>query len=192
MAEPPRASRPFAVRSHASYAGRMTTIIRSARSCDADAVERIENDADQLLIDHLHADVWAPAAHGSARLAESGFLLVAEVEGEIAGFVHVLEVDGTCHLEQLSVRPVSSRRGLGRALVEAAKNRARERGYDRISLRTYADVPWNAPFYATVGFLEEEPATPFHRSLIEAEAQHGLDRYGRRVQMSAPLGHPRP
>lgn len=190
--EPPRASRPSSVRPRASYAGPMTTSIRSARPSDADAVERIENDADLLLVDRLRADVWAPAPHGEARLAEPGFLLVAEVDGEVAGFAHVLEVDGVCHLEQLSVHPLLSRRGLGRALVEAAKDGARERGYARISLRTYADVPWNAPFYATVGFLEEEPTTSFHGSLLEVEAQHGLDRYGRRVQMSAPLGDPRP
>lgn len=170
----------------------MATIIRTARSNDADAVQCIEDDADQLLIDRLHPEVWSPAPLGSARLSEPGFLLVADVDGEIDGFVHVLEVEGVCHLEQLSVRPVLARRGLGRALVEAAKDRARGRGHERISLRTYADVPWNAPFYATAGFVEEEPVTSFHRSLLEVEARHGLDRYGRRVQMSAPLGDPRP
>ncbi|MDM7888026.1 GNAT family N-acetyltransferase [Curtobacterium sp. RHCJP20] len=170
----------------------MATIIRTARSSDADAVQRIEDDADQLLIDRLHPEVWSPAPHGSARLSEPGFLLVADVDGEVAGFVHVLEVEGVCHLEQLSVRPSRARRGLGRALVESAKDRARVRGHDRISLRTYADVPWNAPFYATAGFVEEEPATRFHRSLLEVEARHGLDRYGRRVQMGAALGASRP
>lgn len=166
----------------------MAWIIRFARRGDSRAIEQIENDADQLLIDRLQPEAWSAAPAGAARLSEPGFLLVAEGDGgEIAGFVHVLEIDGVCHMEQLSVAPRYSRQGLGRALVEAAKDHARERGHERISLRTYADVPWNAPFYATVGFVEEEPSTRFHRSLLVVEADHGLDRYGRRVQMAARL-----
>lgn len=170
----------------------MGRLIRFAQASDAHAVERIENCADQLLIDFLHADVWSTAPPGMTRLSEPGFLLAVDVDGEVAGFVQVLEVDGICHLEQLSVAPTLARRGLGRALVEAAKNRARERGHERISLRTYAGVPWNAPFYATAGFVEEDPVTSFHRSLIAVEAEHGLDRYGRRVQMGVPLRITRP
>lgn len=163
--------------------------VRLAEQQDLEVIEQIENDADQLLIRHLEPESWSPAPTGLARLSESGFLLVVELDhGPVAGFVHVLEVGGFCHLEQLSVAPDQARHGLGRALVEAAKQEATERGYSQISLRTYADVPWNAPFYATADFVEEEPATPFHRSLIDVEAQHGLERYGRRVQMGATLG----
>lgn len=77
--------------------------------------------------------------------------------------------------------------GLGRRLVTASADRARLLGYERITLRTYADVPWNAPFYRSVGFVEEEPVTAFHRSLVETEHRLGLDGYGRRVQMAADL-----
>ncbi len=69
VVEQPRASRPSSVRSRTSYAGRMATIIRTARSSDADAVQRIEDDADQLLIDRLHPEVWSPAPLGGARLS---------------------------------------------------------------------------------------------------------------------------
>ncbi|WP_370446193.1 GNAT family N-acetyltransferase [Cryobacterium sp. Y57] len=93
-------------------------------------------------------------------------------------------------MEQLSVAPGDARKGWGRALVEAAKIQAQKRGYHRISLRTYADVPWNAPFYASAGFVEEEPATQFHRSLVGIEGELGLDRYGRRVQMVAHVEAP--
>jgi len=170
----------------------MARLIRSAQASDTHALERIENDADQLLVDYRHADAWPAAPPGITRLSEPGFLLVVDIDGEVAGFVHVLEVDDICHLEQLSVAPALSRQGLGRALVEAAMDRSRERGYERVSLRTYAEVPWNAPFYATAGFVEEQPVGSFHRSLLAVEAAHGLDRYGRRVQMSAPLTNTRP
>ncbi|MGU3408785.1 GNAT family N-acetyltransferase [Microbacterium sp. M1A1_1b] len=166
----------------------MTATIRPARPSDADAIEQIENDADRLLVAHLRPDTWSPAPPGAERLATAGFVLVVEsMDGVVVGFVDVIEVDDVCHLEQLSVRPEHCRRGHGRALVEAAKQRARALGHQRISLRTYADVPWNAPFYATAGFTEEEPVTPFHRSLVDVEARLGIDRWGRRVQMSAPV-----
>lgn len=121
-------------------------------------------------------------------MSEPGFVLIAaEESGAPVGFVHVLDEDGFAHLEQLSVLPERGRRGYGRALVEAAKSKARHRGHKRMTLRTYADVPWNAPFYARAGFTEEEPATKFHERLVEVEHQRGLDRYGRRVQMGVTL-----
>jgi GNAT superfamily N-acetyltransferase len=153
------------------------------------AVEAIENAADQLLIDRLSPESWEAAPSGSSRATEPGFVLVAEETdaGSIVGFVHVLEIDGIAHLEQISVLPEAGRRGYGRKLVEAAMEEARHRGYERLTLRTYADVPWNAPFYARVGFVETEPATDFHKYLVEVEERLGLAQYGRRVQMTAAL-----
>jgi GNAT superfamily N-acetyltransferase len=162
--------------------------IRFARPEDAPAVEQIENEADRLFDDRFRPETWPPAPTGTERLAEPGFLLVVEGDdGGPAGFVHVLERDGVCHLEQLSVAPGHARQGLGRALVEAAKDEARARGHEAITLRTYADVPWNAPFYATAGFVEQAPSSPFDDGLVATEARLGLDRYGRRVQMVASL-----
>jgi GNAT superfamily N-acetyltransferase len=162
--------------------------IRFAEHRDFEAIEAIENSADQLFIELFHPAVWGSAPSGATRASESGFLLVAEDgSGTIVGFVHVLEVDGIAHLEQLSVLPEQGRRGYGRALVEAAKAEARRRGHDRMTLRTYADVAWNAPFYRRAGFTEDRPATPFLKQLVEVEHRLGLDQYGRRIQMVATL-----
>ncbi|SJM60776.1 probable acetyltransferase [Arthrobacter rhombi] len=115
--------------------------------------------------------------------------MVAEESNSPAfvGFVHVLEAEGLAHLEQMSVARAYGRRGYGRLLLDAALDEARERGYDRISLRTYADIPWNAPFYARAGFVEQAPETNFHRGLIDIEEDLGLPGYGRRIQMTASL-----
>lgn len=167
----------------------MPVSIRLIAPGDHLAVESIENAADQLLIDRLNPESWEPAPSGFSRASEPGFVLVAEETeaGTIVGFVHVLEIDGIAHLEQISVLPQVGRRGYGRRLVEAAMDESRRRGYERLSLRTYADVPWNAPFYARVGFVETEPTTDFHKLLVEVEERLGLARYGRRVQMTAAL-----
>ncbi|MGU3357268.1 GNAT family N-acetyltransferase [Microbacterium sp. M4A5_1d] len=162
--------------------------IRPPSPGELDILEGIENDADALLRDRLDPPTWWPAPPGSARAAESGFLLVAHVgDGVVAGFVHVLELEGHAHLEQLSVSPEHARRGYGRKLVEAAMAYARDRGHDRMSLRTFADVPWNAPFYERLGFAVTDPRSEFELMLVETEERIGLDALGPRVQMTAKL-----
>jgi GNAT superfamily N-acetyltransferase len=167
----------------------MTAHVRIAGARDYDRLEEIENRADELLIDFVRPDNWEVASRGDEKAAMPGFVFVASEmpDGDAVGFVQVLEIAGLAHLEQLSVVPEYGQRGIGRALVRAALVEASRRGYLSISLRTYADVPWNAPFYATCGFVESDPATAFHRSLIETEGRRGLDRDGRRIQMSARL-----
>lgn len=167
----------------------MTARIRAAVADDAQAITMIETRADALLTDILGAPDWPPAGDALERLGGPGFVFLVEDPAESfpVGFVHVLEVDGHAHLEQVSVLPAYERRGIGRQLVDAALSEARERGYTRISLRTYAEIPWNAPFYASCGFMESLPETPFQRGLIETEAGVGIDRYGRRIQMTAEL-----
>jgi len=165
-------------------------VIRFALPADAADLQRIEDAADRLLVDLLHPDGWETAAPGEVRIAAPGFVLVAaeDENGPAIGFAHVLEVEALAHLEQLAVHPDHGRRGHGRALVEAALAEARRRGHSRVTLRTYAAVPWNAPFYAGCGFRVTEPDTPFLRGLVDVEERLGLDRWGERVQMTAPLG----
>lgn len=167
----------------------MPARIRPAERDDETAIEAVENAADRLLIERLEPETWEPAPSGASRAADRGFILVAEdtETRAIIGFVHVLEVDELAHLEQLSVHPNHGRRGYGRRLVEAAEDEARRRGYAWLSLRTYADVPWNAPFYARLGFVETTPATDFHQRLAAVEQRLALEKYGRRVQMSISL-----
>ncbi len=170
--------------------------VRSAQPSDFAAIERIEAAADQLFIEAFAPAHWPPATPAVDRLEQGGFLLVGEAcearGAEIVGFVHVLEAQddrgsGIAHLEQVSVLPGHGKRGYGGALVEAAMREARSRGYAELTLRTYADLPWNAPFYRGLGFAESEPHCVFLLDLEDAERAEGLEQYGRRVQMTAPL-----
>lgn len=160
--------------------------IRFATEADLELLAGIEDDADRLLVERFQPSEWGTAPTGTWRAAQPGFLLVAE-EDEVVGFAHVLEVGGA-HLEQVSVRPRASRRGIGAALVTEALAEAERRGHPRVTLRTFADVPWNAPFYGRLGFVESEPDTPWLRELVLVEQRLGLDRHGRRVQMTASTG----
>jgi len=90
-------------------------------------------------------------------------------------------VDGRAHLEGLSVRPRFMRQGRGSELVRAACAWAAEHGYSEITLCTFAEVPWNGPFYAGLGFTELTGLTPGLIARRKAEQELGLDAMGRRV-----------
>jgi GNAT superfamily N-acetyltransferase len=85
-------------------------------------------------------------------------------------------VDGNVHVEQVSVHPGSARRGIGRALLDHVAA-----GAPALTLTTFADVPWNAPYYARCGFrtLGEDELTPGLRAIRRRESAAGLDRWPR-------------
>jgi GNAT superfamily N-acetyltransferase len=103
------------------------------------------------------------------------------------GFARVDEVDGHAHLEQISVLPGYMRRGIGTALLEAACTWAVERGYRAMTVCTFGDVDWNAPYYAKRGFVPLAQLTPGLKELRDWERDIGLDVLGRRVVMRREL-----
>ncbi|RSS53541.1 GNAT family N-acetyltransferase [Streptomyces sp. WAC06614] len=90
-------------------------------------------------------------------------------------------VDGNLHVEQVSVHPGSARRGLGRMLLDRAAARATDEGAPALTLTTFTEVPWNAPYYARCGFrpLDDAELTPGLRRIRAQEAAHGLDQWPR-------------
>lgn len=90
-------------------------------------------------------------------------------------------VDGAMHIEQVSVHPRAARRGVGRMLLEHAAADAAARGLRALTLTTFADVPWNAPYYARCGFrvLDETELSPGMRAIWDREIAHGLHRWPR-------------
>lgn len=114
--------------------------------------------------------------------------LVIFVAGRPAvGFVWVSEVDNLAYVEALAVIPGWMRQGLGTALLEAACKWAAAAGYPAITLITFADVAWNAPYYATRGFAIVDDITPGLAALRETERAVGLDAVGPRVVMRREL-----
>jgi GNAT superfamily N-acetyltransferase len=109
---------------------------------------------------------------------QGGRLWVARAaDGQVVGFAQVEFVGGGPHLEEMDVHPVHGRRGIGRRLVAAVQGWARAAGHPALSLTTFRDVPWNAPFYASCGFRVLGPAelSPALRAVVEEEAARGLD-----------------
>ncbi|WP_405057604.1 GNAT family N-acetyltransferase [Kribbella sp. NBC_01505] len=103
--------------------------------------------------------------------------VIAGVDERPAGFVLVEVVDGAAHIEQVSVHPDQQGRGLGRALIDHVEAWAAEQGLAGLTLSTFRSVPWNAPYYARLGFVELPAAelTDGLRAVLAAETAFGLD-----------------
>jgi ribosomal protein S18 acetylase RimI-like enzyme len=89
----------------------------------------------------------------------AGRLLLAEIEGQLAGCValHKLE-DGICEMKRLYLRPQFRGKRLGRALADRIIAKARQIGYQRIRLDTVEPVMKDAvAMYRKVGFREIPP-----------------------------------
>ncbi|MFB7462377.1 GNAT family N-acetyltransferase [Streptomyces sp. NPDC056224] len=117
-----------------------------------------------------------------ARYQRAGLAWVAVDEADApVAYLIAGRVDGGLHVEQVSVHPDSARRGVGRSLLDHLADRAARDGLPELTLTTFTDVPWNAPYYERCGFrqLDEGGLTPGLREIREQEARHGLDRWPR-------------
>lgn len=87
------------------------------------------------------------------------------------------------HIEQVTVHPDAARRGLGALMIESvsADPRSRERGL--ITLTSFANVPWNAPYYERIGFLDiaESEWPEGVAEKVAAERESGLAAWPRVV-----------
>lgn len=166
------------------------TTIRLAEPADLPFIAPIEDAGDTLFADRFGAVDWPAAASGEERAAEPGILLVAVRAGTVVGFAHVLDLDGHWHLEQIAVDPRHGRRGVGATLLDAVHTEVSRRGGAQVTLMTYADVPWNAPFYARHGYVELDLLPEHLLPLRENEQRFDLARHGRRVAMVRHLGGP--
>ncbi len=101
---------------------------------------------------------------------EYGVTLVAEIHDQAAGFVMLWPVDGRAHITEVSVARVVQKRGIGRALVEAAEEWTRNEGFSEITLTTFSDVSWNAPYYHSLGYSVFTPGKA-HKELADVQAE---------------------
>lgn len=65
----------------------------------------------------------------------------------------------------------------------AAEGLTQERGYDRTTLTTFQDVPFNGPCYESLGWqvLPADGLTPGLAAARQEEAQAGLDAWPRQA-----------
>lgn len=129
-----------------------------------------------LLTHASPAEAWRPQL-------EAGTLWVAEDDGALLAFLAATADGRRLHIDEVDVDRLAQGRGLGRRLMTHAIEWARRRGFAQVTLTTFRNVPWNGPFYASLGFVEDD-RLPALRAILRAEAEKGLSD---RCAMVKPL-----
>jgi ribosomal protein S18 acetylase RimI-like enzyme len=106
-----------------------------------------------------------------------GLVWVAEEAGAPVGFATCEAFDDALHLWELAVAHGRQRRGTGRALIAAVVGEARRRSLPAVTLTTFRDIAWNAPYYRRLGFevLAPEALNPRLAEIRTLEASKNLD-----------------
>jgi GNAT superfamily N-acetyltransferase len=139
--------------------------LRLARPADAAAMPAIEHAAAIAFADIEGVDITRTRSEADfARLIRKGHCLVAYVGERMAGFIVTEPFSRELHIWEMDVLPEYQRRGIGAGLVRAALIDARNSGFRAVTLTTFRDLSWNAPFYARLGF-EEVTALDAHLRL---------------------------
>ncbi|BAV50516.1 N-acetyltransferase GCN5 [Mesorhizobium sp. 113-1-2] len=155
--------------------------IRIAQDADAEALPDIEQSAGEAYREIAElawiADDDNQTVERHRELIAKGTCWVAVGHDDRpVAFLSAEIQDDTLHVWELAVRLERQRWGIGRALLENAITDAGGRGLVALSLTTFRDVIWNAPFYQKLGFqmLDDAQAGEWLRQVLRREVEHGM------------------
>mgnify|MGYP000053040848 CR=1 FL=1 len=159
----------------------MSITIRRARRDDAAALPAIERSAGEAFrsLPALSwiADDGVMPADEHRRVIDEGTCWVAEGDhdGPI-GFLSAQVCGRDLHIREIAVRHDRQGKGCGHSLIAQAVAYARAQSLATVTLTTFRNVPWNAPFYARLGFamLAHGDLDARLSAILEREAAHGF------------------
>lgn len=164
--------------------------VRPTRPGDVTALPAIERAAGERFRDYPElawlAEGEVISAEQHLDYAERGLSWLALANDQPVGFILAELHVSSLFIVELSVHLDWQGKGIGRRLIACVADQARKRGLASLTLTTFRDVPWNAPFYARLGFDYVTELTPELRQKREDETAHGL-AFDSRCAMRLPL-----
>lgn len=146
--------------------------IRPARPADADFVRALTprfasagvstwRDPVRMALFFEHGIGEVAAAIAADRLNADEAILIATATGQSLGFIHLrpdvssLTLESQGYVNALAILPEAEGCGIGRALLTAGEDWARERGFRLLTLETFGGNRHARDFYARCGYAEE-------------------------------------
>lgn len=118
-------------------------------------------------------------------LKDDGVWIVTAPGGAYAAFAAFESIGLDLYVVEVDVIPAHAGARLGAALLDHATLIAQHRRLERVVLRTFTDVPWNAPYYRRLGFVEPDSVSPLIdlNAVIVREVANNID-LSRRVTLT--------
>ncbi|TCP85043.1 acetyltransferase (GNAT) family protein [Rhizobium sp. PP-CC-3G-465] len=117
------------------------------------------------------------SAERHLELARHYFSWVAVDEDDFpTGFLRAERAGDEMHIWEISVSANRQGEGMGLASLQKAIAEARDTRFLAVTLTTFSEVPWNAPFYQRLGFqkLAADDVGKRLNGLLQVEVDHGL------------------
>jgi ribosomal protein S18 acetylase RimI-like enzyme len=127
--------------------------IRPAQSGDAEAVRELVRSAYAVYVPRIGREPAPMGADYEALIGE-GAVSVAAEDDSIVGVLVLRPLRDSLLVENVAVAPDKQRRGIGRALLAFAEQRARELDLSKISLYTNSRMTENLSLYPRLGYIE--------------------------------------
>jgi ribosomal protein S18 acetylase RimI-like enzyme len=154
--------------------------LRPRREADGAALLGIENRAAEMFRAYGYgavADNPFPDVASMQPLFSLGetWLATTDADQPVA-FIVIAPLGRYLHIHELSVDPGHGRKRLGSALVRLVIAAAERQMRSGVSLTTFRDVPFNAPFYEKLGFsaIADAAADPHLAARLETECPEGV------------------
>lgn len=155
-------------------------VIRLATDKDATSLPDIERSAGKAFLtipglEWIAGDEVMPAEHHQIYIDE-GTAWVALSGKRHIGFVTTARYEDALHILELAVESGHQGKGVGRRLLETAKDYAIENGLPALTLTTFRDLPFNELFYRKLGYRTLEAADLSERlaDILDTEIDNGL------------------
>jgi GNAT superfamily N-acetyltransferase len=150
--------------------------IRPPRQNELALLQRIEHDASQRFAE---IGLGVIAAHEPASIAElercigvgRAWVAVTDRDRPV-GYLLAATIDDCAHVVQVSVARAHASRRLGATLIDHLATVAGQAGQPALTLTTFRDVAWNAPYYRRLRFevLAPDAQGPELARLVAHEA----------------------
>jgi len=153
--------------------------LRPACLADIAGIQEVQRAGGALFKDTPHAfvaDHEPDTAEELSVFITGGISYVATQNDQVAACALAGVLDRALHLYQVDTHPQHARRGLGAALIERLCADAQAMGLSAMTLSTFTNVAWNAPYYARLGFqvLPDSALTPGLYRIRTKETAEGL------------------
>ena len=174
----------------------MISRIRPARDSDAALLSAVERSAARRfqMVPGLEwvatGSVLGEAVHLRCIRAGTCWVAVDEPDFPVGFLSAEAAAERELHIHEMAVDEAFQGYGIGRALLGVAIGWAAAHRFATLTLTTFHDVPWNAPFYSRIGFevLGASDLNERLSALLRKEIEGGFAE-GSRCAMRLSLNH---